>query len=432
MKRIIAAVTMCLLSACFDAPQMLPLGSIDGGNSNPAGGGNAAGGGSANTGGGGGGGGGNEQQDDGGFVIIITDGGLVYPLPELPEESCGTQQQFACPNDAGACVTWETPGSQQIVITTAQLDNFTYIAGRVGDELAYVTSSADGGSALWTAAAGRAPKLIHESEEIAMSALSASPSGYAWWFVGAQGSGPNSRRYEISYVLPTGGVNQAVSPKAAPPVSNGVAYGSSYVVALADGLHAFYPAGESLLVPMSVIANDSIPSIAVDEATEDVFYVRFDITNGHRLWRHSHSSGNETLLTDLPAMGGIYTKVGGMIALHDGYVYVISVVGLYRVPMTGGALQLVFRGEAFPQYGGTLKSASLVRHGDKFYFGKICHFDADAPGYGTVELDIANLSARWLDLDPAYPLVPHVVGYQAWANEGSVYASPSGAFIFRN
>ncbi|MGV3621634.1 MAG: hypothetical protein ACO1OB_12495 [Archangium sp.] len=433
MKRIITAVTLCLLSACFDAVEPLPLGSVGGGNGSTGGGSAASGGGTASGGGGATGGGTSSTGGgDGGLVVVIVDGGFVYPLADLPEENCGSRQQFTCPGDAGPCITWDTATSQEVVVTSAQLANLHSVAGRAGDELAYLTSLPDGGNTLWSAAGGRAPRMLREGDALSVSSISASASGYAWWFVGGHGSGPDSYGYDISYVLPSGGVNVAIPSKPASPTSNGVAWGSSYAVAMLDGLHSFYPAGESLLVQPSLFPNDTIQGIAVDEATSDLFYVRFDSENGARLWRHDNATGDETLLTDLPSVNGVQLANGGMVALHGGYVYVLSVVGLHRMAMDGsGDLQLVFRGEEFPQYGGTLKSGSLVVHGDKFYFGKVCHYDADAPGYGTVELDVVNLSARWLDLDPAYPLVPHVTGYLPWG-EGPVYASPSGAFIFRN
>lgn len=410
MKRFLAAVTVCLMSGCFNAPDERVFdGGIntDGGSSNTDAG----------------------TQNDAGVTPPIA------PIAELPEANCGTLQVLRCPSGPDGCLTWETPGTQQVVARQSEFGELQSILGRVGDEFVYVSANAAGGSTMWTRSATTAPRALKTTNAGTKlqsgQAISRAPSGSAWWFVGHYVTGVGSGTFEINYVMPGGQVATAAT-KSAYPTSNGVAFGSNYVVALNDGLYSFSATDETRLVQTTGIEGDKIHSVDVDEANGFIFYVRYDGPTGDRLMRRSINSQDEVLMSAVPRVQALGAATGSSLSVHDGYVYVLSVLGLYRIPVnTPGQLELVFAGEEFPQYGGTLQNLSLVRHGDKLYFGKVCHHDADAPGYGTIELDITQRSVRWLDLDPAYPVVPHVASYDSWPG-GPVFASPAGAFIMRN
>ncbi len=108
----------------------------------------------------------------------------------------------------------------------------------------------------------------------------------------------------------------------------------------------------------------------------------------------------------------------------------LGVTRLYRVRRAGGAVEVVYRGETFPQYGGTLAADSLKAICDKLYLGSICHYDADAPGYGTVELNLTTRQARWLNLDAAWPYVPFVAPYRG-ASAQRLWSAPTGVYVVR-
>ena len=111
------------------------------------------------------------------------------------------------------------------------------------------------------------------------------------------------------------------------------------------------------------------------------------------------------LASELPiaGFGGVPYSPGQQVAIAGQYVYAIGNRHLVRVPLAGGAAEVVYRGDDFPQYGGTLAPGSLRVRNGKVLFGSVCYFDADAPGYATIELDPSTNTARWLNLDTSFP-----------------------------
>jgi hypothetical protein len=107
-------------------------------------------------------------------------------------------------------------------------------------------------------------------------------------------------------------------------------------------------------------------------------------------------------------------------------VYALTGRGLYRAPLTGGAPVSVYLGDDLPQHAGTLKANSLRAEGGRLFLDQACHLDADAPEYGTVELNLSIGRARWLNNDPAFPFVPQVHGRFGWdrllSNSTGIYA----------
>lgn len=352
-------------------------------------------------------------------------------LAALPEASCGTALVQEC---LGPCLTWETAGQpSQTVASLVELGSFHYVAGRTENEFLYVTMEPDGGSALWRSIDGGAPAEITSLPPGRLSMVSAMAAGtYGTWLVGSiLSNGVNTNA--IAYIVNTTNELAVASTKTQTlyPTSNGVARGSDYYVALTDGLYSFYPAGESRLYFNPPTDSATITSIAVDDAEQNIYFVRGG-SGGYAVWHFSFATNEATVLTSLPFDLVGYAMGVNALALHDGWLYVLGVRGLVRLNLTTPTtLELVYAGEPFPQYGGTLKQVGVRALGGKLYFGSICHFDADAPGYGTVELDPQALTARWLDLDPAFPRVPFVTSSEAWSDEGPVYARPGGAYIMR-
>ncbi len=371
------------------------------------------------------GGGASKQRDalDGGAE------GLVQPLAALPAGFCGNRRSFRCPNDAGPCLTWDTPTGQTVLLDGAQFSE-RQAGNIVGNEYLFTTGNGDGGSDLWSAAAGRAPTYLSSSPTRVggISAAAKSPDGGAWFveFIAI-----DDFHFDVTSVTEERGVVTPWVTSLSAPTSNGVAYGEWYFVAFERGLYALSSRGAPLLIATNQYLNDDlIISIAVDEETQTIFYVR-STENSFRLLSRPLYGTVDTVLAELPTMRFSLYQNGGMLVVHDGFIYVNSLVGVYRVPMTGGQLELVYPGEELEYIGGAIKPASMVIHGDKLYFGELCHYEDQIAGYGTVELDLTQLTARWLDLDPAYPLVPHVTDYGAYGSEGVVHATPDGAFIFR-
>jgi hypothetical protein len=227
---------------------------------------------------------------------------------------------------------------------------------------------------------------------------------YGLWFVPhVTGAGAE----QSVRVATTAGMTMSHSivayPNVSSPTSNGVALGSDYFVAHADGLWSYYPAGGS-----RVAAIPGIVSIAGDD--EHVVFSACD----------QGSLGPCTLYRYDRAGGAVQALLGPIgedlrtVALEGNAAYAISGRRLRRVPLGGGPAEVLYQGDGFPQHTGTLSSRTLKVAGNKVYLGQICHFDADAPGYGTVELDLDAATARWLNADPDFPYVPQLVPYHGW------------------
>lgn len=436
MRAIVGVLTLAVMTACFDSPVEVPLGNVGGGSA--TGGGTATGGGGATGGGsttGGGSATGGGSTTGGGSATgggAAADGGLVPSLAPLPMASCGTAVVQQC---LGACLTWDRAGqASQPVASVPDLAGLNFVVGRTADDFLYVRTGGDGGAELWRSVDAGSPSHVTFGPAGDLTHVEAlATSSYATWFVAGLRQ-DNVGEGVVGYVLSgTSHFSQAASvPHGLGTTSNGVALGSDYYVALSDGLYAYYPAGSSRLVDVSS-TTEAITALAVDAPGANLFFVRRS-SSGATLWRMSLAvfPGAPTQVASLPTSVGGVQGPRDVIVVHDGWVYSLGVRELVRVSTaTPAVVEVLYAGEAFPQYGGTLKAGSLRAFDGKLYFGSVCHFDADSPGYGTIELDPLALTARWLDLDPPFPLVPYVTAYQSSEDEGPVYARPSGAYIMR-
>ena len=104
-------------------------------------------------------------------------------------------------------------------------------------------------------------------------------------------------------------------------------------------------------------------------------------------------------------------ELAGSMVLWGSELYVLTGRSLLRYPAQGGAPTVVFTGGPLPQHPGTLMQKSLRRVGNTLRFGSVCHFDADAPGYGTMDLDPIAATARWMNVDPAFPMIEGLAPY---------------------
>ncbi|MDP2272569.1 MAG: hypothetical protein Q8N23_11350 [Archangium sp.] len=440
MKQLIAVLTFVLLggTSCLLSVQDLPLGSIDGG----ATGGGATGGGMAGGGNGGGGGaaqGGGQGGGGGGSVVVNPDAGLVTPLARLPEPSCGRVESLGatpCPQDAGICISLLRSGQAEVnVMTEADIpavSNFGSlpIAPAGNGFLFSVRTTTE--SSLYYARAGAAPYVLQTAPQLEVLAVADSPS-YGFWYIAEPTSltGLHSRDLMLVTGATSGGAAIGVFPNLPEaPTSNAVAVGSNYFVAFSDGLHSFYPAGGGVISPLTSVTGESERILHIAANTTDIVYLQCTMSPVRCAVRRFDRATNQTttLLRDLTRlMGGVMP--GASVAVTGGHAYVLGVLQLLRVPLTGGPAELIYAGEDFPQYTGTLRGNSLEAIDGKVYFGSVCRYDADAPTYGAVEIDPATLTARWLELDPDYPFVPHL--QDGVFNRTIAWRAPAGVFVAR-
>ncbi len=414
MQRWATVVVVILFgAACLEPVRETTLGQLPG-----AGGGGGQDAGQQGTGGGTADAGGGGTGSDGG-PAVLPDAGFVARLANLDERRCNTRLPVpgACAVDGGECITFHrADGGVEEVATSTQVfsgSTFHYPLGLVGGGLAFVTYGVGGGSTLWHARPGAPPAIVQTTSDALQSVYGVADARptYGFWYLAERyaGSPPmlTSRALMLDANLPPSGAT-AASATLPRPTSNAAANGSNYYVAFEDGLHSFYPAGGGLISAVGA-TDETIVALDVDDEAVVYLQCRAPWPTRCHVFRVDHRPVPQTRLL-LATLDGLAGGVGPgvSIALLGGHVYVLGVQGLVRVPRAGGPVELVYRGEAFPQYGGTLQSGSLLVLGDKLYFGGICHFDADAPGYGTIELDPVARTARWLDDDPAYPFVPHV------------------------
>ncbi len=429
MKQLLAVLTFVLLAgtSCLFPVDDLRLGSIDGG---ATGGGGAAQGGGQGGGGGGGG---------GGSVVVNPDAGLVTPLARLPEASCGRVESLAatpCPQDAGTCISLLRSGQAEVnVVTEADIpavSNFgAFPIAPAGNGFLFSVSTTTQSSLYYTRA-GAAPHVLQSARELNVLAVANSPS-YGFWYIAEPTSlsGLHSRDLMLVTDAASGGASIVVStnlPEA--PTSNAVAVGTNYFVAFSDGLHSFYPAGGGVISPLTSVTGEPERILHIAANTTDIVLLQCTLSSVRCAVRRFDRATNQTttLLRDLTRLvGGVLP--GASVAVTGGHAYVLGVLELLRVPLTFGPAELVYAGEDFPQYRGTLRGNSLEAIGGKVYFGSVCSFDADAPGYGAVELDPTTLTARWLELDPNYPFVPHL--QDAVFSRTVAWRAPAGVFVTR-
>jgi hypothetical protein len=205
--------------------------------------------------------------------------------------------------------------------------------------------------------------------------------------------------------------------------------GSALFLAHTDGLYryeaAFSGRVESRARISAVVAQDSALF-----ATELYFTAcdTFQNVGPCTLWRKSGALAAVPLFTVDDALGSLVVRPEA--------AYVLGNQALYRVPRAGGPTERLYAGEPFPQYAGTLKQSSLRTDGSKLYLSQVCHFDADAPEYGTVELDLTLLSARWLNRAPGFPFLPGVQPRETFTTEsfqsvpGTARGSAAGLLVW--
>ena len=436
MRTALAVVGMVLLAGCFVGVRDTNLG-IDGGGVGGGGGGLAAG-------GGGGGGGGmaaracdtckgdldclaGDRCGPGGVACITCpcfdtcqpqiDGG-VGSNAEVPAPAPLTQAQCqwtlpaqSCANDAGTCLLLypyglkTKPPLEALTGSQLGLDTFHYNTLWGSDWLFFTTYRSNTLPpapsrllALPALGGALAPVLTLQQPTDRFDTIYAPAvtTGRMWFIAEIDTAAGRSVSLYLSNGTPWSAATVAAL-NVPLPTSNGVAVGSDYFVAHADGVYSYYPAGGGRIAQLP-----GVVKIAV--TADEVLSVSCSAIAG--VGCSLHRTDRKTFVTQ-QLLGGVQDRVGS-IAMLGAQVYVLGTLGLIRVPLAGGASEVVFKGSPFPQHTGTLDPLSLSAHNGKLTFGSICHPDADAPGYGTIELDPAARTARWLNLEPEFPLVEGV------------------------
>lgn len=420
-------------SSCL-IPVDVSLGSLDGG----AAGGTATGGGMA-TGGGAAIGGGTAGGGAGGGVPSLPDAGLVTPLLALDAANCGRVRELLepCVADAGSCFALLRPGQSEVNIVVLEdilPDTYWSAIGPASGGFVF-GSTADSEpfeSSLWYARAGSAPRKLQSGPRLRGIATADQPN-YGFWYVAETQDPGVSRNLMLVAGLASGGAPVPVASNLPEPTSNAVAVGTDYLVAFHDGLHSYYAAGGGLVSPLVSVSGGSerIVHIAAD-ATDVVFLqctTDFPYECALKSYARQGNSVAATLISRVELLiGRSSIHTGFSVTLLGPHAYVLGVQNLLRIPRSGGTIERVYAGESFPQNGGTLRGESLKNIAGKLYFGSVCYFDADAPGYAAVELDPATATARWLELDPTWPFVPHLEtrvsnGLNAWPSDQGVFRS---------
>ena len=123
--------------------------------------------------------------------------------------------------------------------------------------------------------------------------------------------------------------------------------------------------------------------------------------------------------------GGTAEPIDSMKVI-GGSLWTLTGRTLTEIPLATQVPQVRYRGDAFAQHAGTLLARSLRADGSKVVFGQVCEFTPAAPTYGSIELDPAALTSRWLNEDPGFPFLPVLspakdTAGAPWANAHGLY-----------
>ncbi len=372
----------------------------------------------------------------GGYVAACVQGTCqTVPSEVIPQPAPLTEAQCewslpdgsaACGNEGGPCLVLHRKGqAPTAVLTGADFvdDSFHFMSLVTDDYLffaTYRTVFTHPGPPRFVAApalGGGMTDLLALPEHASLNNIEGAAWNPSWglWFISDLND--VTPRRNVHLASNAGGEltgSSVAYPDVGAPVSNAVARGSGYLVAHADGLYEYYPAGRSRLVEQ-----EGIRAIA---ANEDV--VAYSVCAPPNFIDCTVHGYDRTALTTW-AYTGFFGDVFSLAIVGD-ELFGLSGRYLFRAPLSGSVAAVRYEGGTLPQHSGTLLSRSLRADGNKLYFQQVCYFDADAPGYGTIELDPTLGTARWLNTDPDFPFVNNLGVYQGWgpspwANAHGIY-----------
>lgn len=446
-----------LLAGCFVSPNETILGRLDdGGTSGGSAGGNVAGGSTAggeaggSTAGGssaGGAAGGSSGGAAGGAgpLTILLDAGVIPSAGAAPA-ICNTHGVLArelfsrIPADAGCgngCL-WDvaSPGAALVFRSSLVPGESVWQDVATGPDFEVLTTTNSATNQRRLAAvpfAGGAPQTIEP--------LPSNSNVTVWgrWF-------QTTFAYTLSITnQTTGQTTHALKiwrPAESPPLLElatlpsyprarpvAVSFAGRYALALDDGLYVapMYTPGQA----QRFYASNAIGAFVATDTGSAYF---------------SERQGTETVLFSASLFGspptvraigrGLEVKAIAPAAADE--LGVLTDSGVFVVTPSTGQARLIYAGGPFIQ--GFLRLEGLLSEAGRYYVGDLCHPDADAPEWGTVELTppsplgalpVTPGSARWITGTPSWPWSTPIVdkSSSSWSPRLPVVRTPRGGFI---
>lgn len=375
------------------------------------------------------------EQFDGGPIVSTVP--LIKSLAPLAPAKCGKAMEKLEPLRPtcapwSACAAWVTQGAAAVpfdlldVMKTLSFVKFVSPSGTAKGVLLQGTTSYY--YSLFLVQPSGIPELV-ENEPldsqgffgVAQGSAVYHPTGPSLWHIRSE----TDSSFELRMRAPPGDLSARGSLLSALPVTSSIVgaavrvdhsepqFKERYLYADESTLYEVYPSDTAVGLQYLERAVFTLPSSQrlatfVIEG-DDLFYKECPRQSKGPCTVKRYQWGSQVTTTLIDEQSKLIAGPGLVILEND--VYALDPRSLVRVPRTGGVVQTVYAGEAFPQYDGTLRGSSLEAIDGKLYLGQVCEFDADAPTYAAVELDLQYLTARYLEEDPNYPFVPKLEGY---------------------
>ncbi|MBK7862856.1 MAG: hypothetical protein IPJ65_30460 [Archangiaceae bacterium] len=418
--RFAIATSMLLASACLEPAVEIPLGTFDGGHSGGSAGGGSAGGtaGGASAGGAGGG-------SAGGLEAWPIDGGFNVPMLPMPAASVCVSPSLppAGCNGEVCLVQYQYQQTPQLLLNpvSQQLGYTLHYLVKVTDTVTLFTtynsvSMAAGPRRLMAIpASGVGPVVLDEFSGTAWSTnvVAAAVAGNdVFWIYFEQSSQSSPGVYVLKRKsLVTAGppiadvvAGPLVLPKLGAPLDLDLANNVAYYQTDVSGLYRVGLVGPTTATAISGVAAPA--NLSAWTRVGNQLYVA-ECDQGHCRVYQLQVSGGMPVPVAWP-QAEAFSRIHDLVS--DGArLWATDGVSIAETWFDGSHQGLRYVTQTFPQWGGHLRPHTLAYENDKLYFGQICYPDADAPRYGTVELNLQGPSARWLIGTPENPFVPHYV-----------------------
>ncbi|MGC4115140.1 MAG: hypothetical protein QM765_11135 [Myxococcales bacterium] len=345
---------------------------------------------------------------DSGVIVVADDAGLIPALPPLSESLCRTPPMPSptCPVDGGCFMLVSQDGLAEVLVSLAELEAAqAWVVHATEQRVLFQVrrGSAAGPERLVSVDVATRARIELDSQPPSQNVTyqtAATEPTYGTWLV--RGTGAGSRKYDLLLAVGDGAATGAM-PGIPMPTTRGVAVGTDYFVGHAGVLASYYPAGGGTLQKLA--SGEELVDLAAVDGSAVYYLVAQKASVTTELRRYDRKAFTSEVLAQA-------SERLVSLALVGQTVYALGGQGLWEIA-PGSSPRWRYRG-LFPQHAGTLDPKSLVAKDGKLYLAQICHFDADAPEYGTVEIDPVLGTARWLEEDPDFPFVGAPAARQSW------------------